>query len=140
MFLHIGTRCSVLNLINKMLHNTANTTYPVFWGRAFHPACDSSHFTVKHFVCFFYCNTCHITLNANVKKLLNPTVYASTYKEGRDGCGQPWTRSQEDAWSPIIGQRLSLVGRATQVAEKSYIQPACLITYWMWFKFTFSLS
>jgi len=59
MFLHSATRCSVFYLINKILHNAANTTYPMFRGRAFHPACDSSHFTVKHFMYFLYCNTSH---------------------------------------------------------------------------------
>jgi len=64
------------------------------------------------------------------------------HMKGREemGVGNPALDHRKMAWSPIIGQGLSLVGRATRVAEKSYIQPACLMTYWMRFKFMFSLS
>lgn len=53
------------------------------------------------------------------------------HTKGREqmGVSNPGLDHGQMVWSPMIGQRMSSVEKATRVAENSYIQPACLITY-----------
>jgi hypothetical protein len=55
-------------------------------------------------------------------------LYMLPYKrKGRDGCGQPWTRSYEDGLQHNNWAGTEFGGKShTRVADKSYIQPACL--------------
>jgi hypothetical protein len=53
-----------------------------------------------------------------VKKLLNPIVYASIYKEG---VGNPALDHRKMVWNPITGQGSSSLGKAAHEWQRTHI-------------------
>jgi hypothetical protein len=86
---------------------------PMLRESAFHPGHNSSHFTVKHFMYIFCCNTWHMPLNATSEETFQSHCIGFHIKGKEEmGVSNPGLDHRKMVWSLMIRQGMSLVGKA----------------------------